>query len=235
MCSQQFRCPSIEHICSDLCYVCISFPESRWIWWVQRALHESCSFRFPEHKLRSQYIWRVWATPFRFVQHVSTSDQQRQSVAGSTSAVNTRLCLVLVCWPGIGYTCTLLLRLQFISLSTVINQINQSIRHPFWGIGRQHDSARHSCPETISPTVSRCSQVLWRLLPDRGAMCVWVVLFSFSPVDYRLRLIVQCFTLACFRIVWPIHLQRLCRHLTYALPQPFITDDFRSPDTNDSS
>ena len=49
-----------------------------------------------------------------------------------------------------------------------------------------------------SPTVSRCSQFLLRLLPDCSAMCFSVVLFSFSPLGSRSRLVVLCCRLFCW-------------------------------------
>ena len=61
-------------------------------------------------------------------------------------------------------------------LHSISNQSN--IHRPFWGIGRQDHSSRHSGPEPISPTVSRWSQFLCRLLPDGGAMCFSVVLWN---------------------------------------------------------
>ena len=63
--------------------------------------------------------------------------------------------------------------------------ISQSLRHPFLGIDHRHDSARHSGSEPISPTVSRFNRFFLHLLPDRGAKCFSVVLFSFNHLDSR--------------------------------------------------
>ena len=76
------------------------------------------------------------------------------------------------------------------------SSINRSLRRPSLGIGRQHDSAKHSGPESITAIVSSCIQFLWRLLPDRGATYSSVVIFS-PPLSSRLNLIVQCCRLDC--------------------------------------
>ena len=81
--------------------------------------------------------------------------------------------------------------IHFTSCSTENNQpIKAFVAPP--PLGHRPPTWFSPGPESISPTVSSCIQFLWRLLPDRGATCFPVVLFSFPlwSLGSRLRLVV---------------------------------------------
>ena len=67
--------------------------------------------------------------------------------------------------------------------------INQSLRRPSWGIGRQRDSFRRAFQSWAN--LSNCFQFLWRLLPNCGATCFSVAHFPFPPESSSLRIVVN--------------------------------------------
>ena len=89
----------------------------------------------------------------------------------------------------------------------LINQsVNQSLRRPFLGIGRQHYSSRHSGPDPISPTVSRCIQFIYtsningpnyiNLMLIKILLLNFVIAFCFGDLWLILLLIHFTFCLA---------------------------------------
>ena len=89
----------------------------------------------------------------------------------------------------------------------------------------------------LSWFITICILCHWLLHPDPN----YLFLANPRSPDYHHFICYQTVSSTGLRRVWPIRLQRVCRiscstgiwHVT--LPQPFITDDFRPPDTNDSS
>ena len=113
------------------------------------------------------------------------------------------------------------------------SSINLSLCRPSWGIGCQHDYARHSSPEPISPTASTATNFF--------DICFQIVApgvsrsSSFPFPFWNTGQGLWCNAVDWFREIMtnpsspPLSNLLFDQHLTCALPSPFITDDFRPP------